>query len=310
MSNPRRSRDEPTSTSPSHVVSTTVETCRPASALVDRAQVRAVDDLVPDQAGRRRGEPHELALARLERERRAGDAASGALHGPAAMTTARAASSPGGADAVTRDARRPTAPAAAGRAATSTASTAHPSRSSAPAATASRTRARAIARGSHWRSPGNWLAPCSGAGQLRLERAHLVGAEQPRAGDCPCAPAAPARPPRCPRPGARSARPCAGSGPRRRAAPRARRRAPGRRARSPAPGPASLSEQSTLPSPSPVVPPDTAPRSSSVTATPRTASSRATAAPTMPAPTTATSVTARSRPGTGPRRRAGTAPSP
>src|SRR3954449_3285004 len=53
-------------------------------------------------------------------------------------------------------------------------------------------------------------------------------------------------------------------------------------------GPACLSEQSTLPSPSPVVPPETSPASSRSTSTPRRVSAWAVAAPTIPAPTTAT----------------------
>src|SRR3954454_18734793 len=53
-------------------------------------------------------------------------------------------------------------------------------------------------------------------------------------------------------------------------------------------GPASLSEQRTLPSPRPVVPPETSPASSRSTSTPRRVSACAVAAPTMPAPTTAT----------------------
>src|ERR671934_83694 len=44
-----------------------------------------------------------------------------------------------------------------------------------------------------------------------------------------------------------------------------------------------------LPSPSPVVAPDTSPRSSNTTSTPRACSSHAAATPTIPAPTTATS---------------------
>src|SRR5215210_1431437 len=55
-------------------------------------------------------------------------------------------------------------------------------------------------------------------------------------------------------------------------------------------GPASLSEHSTLPSPSPVVPPDTSPASSRSTSTPRAASAWAVAAPTIPAPTIATRI--------------------
>jgi len=38
VSKPRRSREEPTSTSPSKVVSTTVETCSPLPALVTDAR--------------------------------------------------------------------------------------------------------------------------------------------------------------------------------------------------------------------------------------------------------------------------------
>src|SRR3954464_9070472 len=53
-------------------------------------------------------------------------------------------------------------------------------------------------------------------------------------------------------------------------------------------GPASLSEQSTLPSPRPVVPPETSPASRRSTSTPRRVSAWAVAAPTIPAPTTAT----------------------
>src|SRR3954451_12715238 len=53
-------------------------------------------------------------------------------------------------------------------------------------------------------------------------------------------------------------------------------------------GPASLSEQSTLPSPRPVVPLETSPASSRSTSTPRRVSAWAVAAPTIPAPTTAT----------------------
>src|SRR5215210_3850371 len=53
-------------------------------------------------------------------------------------------------------------------------------------------------------------------------------------------------------------------------------------------GPGCLSEQSTLPSPRPVVPPETSPASRRSTATPRAVSAWAVAAPTIPAPTTAT----------------------
>src|SRR4051794_9928538 len=73
-------------------------------------------------------------------------------------------------------------------------------------------------------------------------------------------------------------------------------------------GPASLSEQSTLPSPRPVVPPETSPASSRSTSTPRRVSAWAVAAPTIPAPTTATRTTARSRRGRGRSGRAGTGP--
>src|SRR3954447_4635775 len=64
-------------------------------------------------------------------------------------------------------------------------------------------------------------------------------------------------------------------------------------------GPASLSEQSTLPSPRPVVPPETSPASRRSTSTPWAASACAVAAPTIPAPTTATRTAPYASPATG-----------
>ena len=68
VSKPRRARLEPTSTSPSHVVSSTVVTWRPGVRAEHRRQVGAVDDLVADPARLWRREPHELAPARLDRQ--------------------------------------------------------------------------------------------------------------------------------------------------------------------------------------------------------------------------------------------------
>ena len=92
VSKPLRSRLEPTSTSPSSVVSITVETCSPALGGRDRGEVAAVDHLVADVEPP--AQPDELALARLEREVRARRSrASSALQGPAARTTSSARSS-------------------------------------------------------------------------------------------------------------------------------------------------------------------------------------------------------------------------
>ena len=251
-----------------------------------------------DQARRGRGAAGRAGpCAARAAARSPAPAASRALHGPAASTTASAATrSPSRSTTAGGDDRgRPRTPRARRRRAAAASRDQRPRDRARIALQVVREEARAADL----------------AGQLRLERAHL---RRRRAAAPPGSPTR-ATPrglggPRVGRPGARSARPCGGSAPPRRAAPRARRTAPSPARASSSSGPASLSEQSTLPSPSPVVPPDTAPRSSSATATPRTASSRATAAPTMPAPTTTTSVTGRSRPGTGPRRRAGTGPCP
>ena len=63
---------------------------RPASALATDEQVAAVDDLVAQEAlvGLGQAQAHELALARLERQRDAGALGQRAVHGPAASTTA------------------------------------------------------------------------------------------------------------------------------------------------------------------------------------------------------------------------------
>ena len=222
----------------------------------DRAQVGAVDDLVADQAGRGRGEPHELALARLERERRGRRRrrAGRSTGRPRSRRPAPAGSSPPA-----------TTPIARPGPASTIASTAQPSRTVAPAcAGLARQRPRDRARVA-LEVAGEQARAVQLAGQLGLQLAHLAGADQPRARRPRSAPAAPARPPRSPRPCARSARPCGGSAPRRRAAPPARRRAPARRASAPAPGRRPCRSTARCPRPAPVVPLDTAPRSSSVT---------------------------------------------
>lgn len=73
---------------------------------------------------------------------------------------------------------------------------------------------------------------------------------------------------------------------------RSAHRRPDSRARSSS-GPGSLSETRRLPSPAPVVPPATGPRSTVMTSRPARAAYRAQAAPTIPAPTTTTSQVSR-----------------
>ena len=126
-------------------------------------------------------------------------------------------------------------------------------------------------------SAGSSARACSGS-----------SSSQSHAGRGAAARAAPARPQAPPRCGGRPARPCGGSARARRSAARSRRRRRSPSTARSSSGPASLSEHSTLPSPSPVVPPETSPASSSSTSTPRAASARAVAAPTIPAPTTIT----------------------
>ena len=148
--------------------------------------------------------------------------------------------------------------------------------------------ARAIARGSHWRSPRH-----PGRAKQGRPASGSSARAWPGSSSSHSTPAARRRSIRAgsaARPGlgavddqrtlAPDPRPLAVGGP------RSRRRRRARAPRGRAPGPASLSEHSTLPSPSPVVPPETSPASTSSTSTPRRASARAVAAPTMPAPTT------------------------
>ena len=137
----------------------------PRPLALHRRHVRAVDHLVAQEA-RAALEPDELALARLDRQLEPRAAASGALHAPAAITTASAAMrAPAAAMPSTRPPR------------TATASTGQPVSTAAPSASASRARPRAIARGSHWRSRGNEAAQQLAA-QLRLRLPRLGGIEQ------------------------------------------------------------------------------------------------------------------------------------
>ena len=164
-------------------------------------------------------EPHELALARLEREgqpgarRERGAPRAGCDHDGPALDGLAA----GRAHAAAED-RLDRAPLADRRPGRSGLARQRPRDRPRVALEVVGEQARAVQR----------------AGQLGLELAHRVRAEQPRPRDPASAPAAPARPPRSRRPGARSGLPCAGSAPRRRAAAPARRRAPGLRAPAPA----------------------------------------------------------------------------
>ena len=246
----------------------------------DRAQVGAVDDLVADQAGRGAASRTSWPLRgssgsgrpapRGERRApRAGGDHDGARARCRARRRVRDAATPRRRPATRLDARTPVADVA-------------------PACAASRASARAIARGSHCRSPGNRLAPCSAPVSSGSRSRTSSGVEQPRGRDAEPLAAARARRPRSPRRGARPARPCGGSAPP--AEPRlelAEEREAGERELELGPGVLVRAQHVAL------AEPGRAARDLAAVeqrhATPRTASSRATAAPTMPAPTTTTS---------------------
>ena len=173
-----------------------------------RREVGAVDDLVADEAGRRRGQADELALARLEREREPG--ARGKRRAPRA----------GGEDdgAARRSARR--------RARRRRPAAAVAPRSRPPRSPRGSSRPPCQPRGrAPGRSPADRTGGRPGTGSRRAPRRSAPArarAPHPRR-----AAARPGREPRQPRrlgrprrrpPGARSARPCGGSAPRRRAA--------------------------------------------------------------------------------------------
>ena len=301
VSNPRRSREEPTSTSPSHVVSTTVESSRPGAGArrpsAGRSRRRPCGG--PGRARARRAARAGPCAARAAAAAPA-DAASAALHGPAAITTAP---------------RRDRA-----RARVRTPATRPPATvdrlDRAPLADAPRPPRppRGPARG---RSPAGRTGGRPGRGSRRAA-GRSAPARAPRTSPAPSSRAPGIAHPREPR---RLGRPrrrvrvhdqrALAADPRLVAEPLLQLAVERRARRARAPAPARRPCRSTARCPRPARSCRSRPRRgrAASTATPRTASSRATAAPTMPAPTTTTSVTARSPPGTGPRRRAGTAPS-
>ena len=245
-------------------------------------------------------EPHELALARLERERQ-----------PGARRERRAPRPGGDHDGPARARRR------SPRGRWRTPPPRHrrrprtPSRTSRPAAPP---RARAPGRSPAGRTGGRRgrSSRRARAGQLGLELAHLVRRRRSRApGDAPAAPAAPARPPRSRRRGARSARPCArirASSPSR-CLELAVERQPGARQLQLRPGVLVGAQHVALAQ---------AGRAARHRAAVEQRDARRRGPPARARPRRRRSrrrrrrrrVTARSRPGTGPRRRAGTGPSP